>query len=65
MFFIPVIPYESGHLLICSVCSQGTELDKTKQAKAKELVELARSLREQQISQDEFETHASTIRLLE
>ena len=26
LFFIPVIPYSTNHLLLCEVCSQGVEL---------------------------------------
>lgn len=37
LFFIPVIPYESKHYLLCEVCSRGMELDHEQISKAKEL----------------------------
>lgn len=37
LFFIPVIPYESKHLLLCEVCSQGIELQRGEVEKALQL----------------------------
>jgi hypothetical protein len=39
LFFIPVIPYESKHYLLCEICSRGIELQGEQVAKAKELNE--------------------------
>lgn len=38
LFFIPVIPYESKHLLYCGLCSHGVEIKRNKINEAKELL---------------------------
>jgi hypothetical protein len=37
LFFVPVIPYESKHYLLCEICSRGMELNGEQITKAKEL----------------------------
>lgn len=37
LFFLPVLPYESKHYLLCEICSRGIELDAQQVSKAKEL----------------------------
>jgi hypothetical protein len=39
LFFIPLIPYESNHYLLCEICSRGMELSGEQVTKAKELSE--------------------------
>ena len=65
LFFIPVIPYESGHLMICPVCGHGMELDKAQQQAAGEMTALNKQFGEGQISEGEYETRAAMIRLWE
>lgn len=35
LFFIPLIPYSPEHLLLCSICSKGSRLDKDQFAQYK------------------------------
>jgi hypothetical protein len=64
LFFIPVIPYSSKHLLLCEVCSQGLELKGEKIQSAKQLNELTQGLLSQTISKDEYWGKANKIELL-
>lgn len=65
IFFIPVIPYESGHLLLCPVCGHGMELGKERRAAAEEMTSLNRELANGKISEGEHETRAAMIRLFD
>ena len=44
LFFIPVIPYESKHYLLCNICSNGYELEDEQVEKAKQLNQMTLSL---------------------
>jgi hypothetical protein len=64
LFFIPVIPYSSKHLLLCEVCSQGVELKGEKIKRAKQMNELTQGLLGETITKDEYWAKAKEIELL-
>lgn len=64
LFFIPVIPYESKHLLLCEICSQGLELKGDQINKAKKLNNSAGLFIEKRISESEYLDSADQIKLL-
>ena len=37
LYFIPLIPYETKHLLVCPVCTSGTRLEKSQVDRVKEM----------------------------
>jgi len=56
LYFIPLIPYETKHLLVCPVCTSGTRLEKTQVDRVKEMSAVtaqytARALSDQHYSQ--------------
>jgi hypothetical protein len=63
LFFIPVIPYESKHVLICEVCGDGIELSIDQIVKAKEMNELANALIEDRITKSEYNRSVNDIQL--
>lgn len=65
LFFIPVIPYESKHVLLCEVCSQGIELHGDQIEQAKQLNELTLMLLNEQMTQEEYVRRAGDLKLLE
>ena len=54
LFFIPVIPYERQHMLICPVCNRGVNLSGTELQWAKSLNQLAILYTTNAISGDEY-----------
>ena len=64
LFFIPIFPYESAHLLLCEVCQQGIELIGDKIKKAKELNELSCTFLDDQITESEYISSKQQINLL-
>jgi hypothetical protein len=64
LFFIPVIPYSSRHLLLCQVCSQQIKMTGDKLEKAKRLSELTRELFDKKISASEYQFEANNMQLL-
>jgi hypothetical protein len=63
LFFIPVVPYSSKHLLLCEVCSQGVELKGDKIQSAKQLNELTQGFFSERITKDEYWGKANQIEL--
>jgi hypothetical protein len=63
LFFIPVIPYSSRHLLLCEVCSQGLELKGAKIQRARQLNELTQGMLSETITKDEYWCKANEIEL--
>jgi hypothetical protein len=64
LFFIPVFPYSSKHLLLCDVCSQGVELKGEQIQTAKQMNELTNGLFTETISKDEYWSRVDKIELL-
>ena len=64
LFFIPLIPYSSKHLLLCQVCSQGIKLTGDKIGQAKRLNELTQKLFNKEISASEYQFEAKNVKLL-
>lgn len=58
LFFIPVIPYSSEHLMICPICNHGVKLDRVKFEEYKAIAEGKMDLINKKITQDE---HAERI----
>ena len=63
LFFIPVIPYSSKHLLLCEVCSQGIELKGDQIQRAKQMNELTQGLFNESFSKDEYWKQADRIEI--
>lgn len=61
LFFIPIIPYSSKHLLLCPVCSRGQELSGADLAHAKQLNEIAVQYTNQAISGDEYKRRLAVV----
>jgi hypothetical protein len=64
LFFIPVIPYESDHYLLCDICQQGIVLGEHERERAKVLAGHTGMYLRQQLSQPEYEARLSEARLL-
>jgi hypothetical protein len=54
LFFIPVIPYERRHMLICPVCNRGVNLSGAELQWAKSLNQLALQYTNNDINGDEY-----------
>jgi hypothetical protein len=54
LFFIPVIPYERRHMLICPVCNRGMNLSGAELQRAKSLNQLALQFTNNEINGDEY-----------
>jgi hypothetical protein len=54
LFFMPVIPYERQHMLICPVCNRGVHLAGAELQRARSLNQLAVQYTSQAISGDEY-----------
>jgi hypothetical protein len=65
LFFIPVLPYQSKHLLLCKVCSSGIELRGEQIERALRLNQLTRSFLDKKISERDYARQTSHIKLLE
>ncbi|TYQ15371.1 UNVERIFIED_CONTAM: zinc ribbon family protein [Acetivibrio alkalicellulosi] len=61
LFFIPVIPYRTEHLMLCPVCSRGVVLDEAKFDEFRQIAECNVDLLNGKITQEE---HGEKIRLL-
>ncbi len=61
LFFIPVIPYSTEHLLICPVCSSGVVITRAKFEEFKGIADCNMDLMNKKITEDE---HKSRIGLL-
>lgn len=64
LFFIPVIPYQSDHYLLCDICKQGVQLNGEEQERAKILAGQTELYLRQQMSPEEYQARLSEARLL-
>jgi hypothetical protein len=64
LFFIPLIPYESEHYLLCDMCKQGITLENGEREHAKILAGYSKQYLEQQMSKAEYESRVNEARLL-
>lgn len=53
LFFIPLIPYSTEHLLICPVCNYGYRVEKTKYAELREIARCNVELMDEKITEEE------------
>lgn len=65
LFFIPVIPYESNHFLLCDVCQKGIVLQEGEQERARVLAEYTKLYVNQQMSEHDYQARLSEARLLQ
>ena len=65
LFFIPVIPYESKHVLLCKVCSSGVELKREQVEQGQRLNELTYSFLSKQLRGTEYRHEADKLSLLQ
>lgn len=59
LFFIPVIPYKSQHLLICPVCERGMKLTGEQGARAATMAETTATWTDGRITESEYLDEAS------
>lgn len=59
LYFIPVFPISSRHLLICPTCSRGVKLNRQQAAAAKRMVEATRSWREGSLGESQYRGQVS------
>lgn len=59
LFFIPIIPYSSEHLLLCPICNYGVKVDKEKFNDLKAIAECNYELMHNKITDEE---HAGRIK---
>lgn len=64
LFFIPVIPYDSFHYLMCNVCQRVIGLNESEQERAKALTGYTAQFLKHQISPEEYQTRISQAKLL-
>ena len=64
LFFVPVIPYENKHYLICEICSRGVILPGANVDKAKELAGHTARFINKEMTQEEYNTHIDQSRIL-
>ncbi|MBV9100013.1 MAG: hypothetical protein JO198_03090 [Candidatus Dormibacteraeota bacterium] len=55
LFFIPIVPYQSSHLLLCSVCGRGAGVGGTGLAQARRMNQLALQYTSGAISEHEYQ----------
>ncbi|MCK4744799.1 zinc-ribbon domain-containing protein [Candidatus Parcubacteria bacterium] len=55
LFFIPIIPYNVRHLLICPICEHGVELNNTKAYEFKNIAEANTDLINNKITMGEYQ----------
>ena len=65
LFFIPVIPYESDHYLLCDVCQQGVVLRNGAEERAKVLAGYTDLYLKQQMPLEEYQARLGEARLLQ
>jgi hypothetical protein len=64
LFFVPVIPYDNKHVLLCQVCSRGVVLPNANVTKAKELAGHTTRYINKEISQEEYNTYIDQSNIL-
>lgn len=64
LFFVPVIPYENKHVLLCEVCSNGVVLGSDNVEKAKILTEQTGRFLKNEITQEQYSTYIDESNLL-
>lgn len=64
LFFIPVIPYENQHYLICDICQQGIVLDEAERERAKILAAHTNLYVKNQMSEAEYQLRLNEAQLL-
>lgn len=65
LFFIPVIPYESDHYLLCDICQQGIVLGEQERERAKVLATYTNLYVKHQMSEAEYQARLNEARLLQ
>ena len=65
LFFVPVIPYESHHFLLCDVCSRGFELHGPQVDKAKRMNEATTAYLNKQTTEEQYKLTLNEVRVLE
>jgi zinc-ribbon family len=55
LFFIPLIPYQTSHLLLCPVCTRGMRLERGQVEQAKQLVASSAAFSSGSMSHDDYE----------
>lgn len=58
LFFIPIIPYNTKHLLLCPVCGQGRHLTRAQVARTTEMIGVTSAYQQQTISAEHYVEHA-------
>ncbi len=61
LFFIPVFPYSTEHLLLCPICNYGYEVEKAKYNELKEIARCNTELLDKRITEEE---HAERLKQL-
>lgn len=64
LFFIPVIPYDNDHYLLCDICQQGIVLKEEERERAKILAGYTGLYINRQMSEPEYTARVSEARLL-
>ena len=54
LFFLPVIPYKTEHLLTCEICSRGMSLKGNQVQKAQKLNQTTQDFRNGKIREDQY-----------
>jgi uncharacterized protein UPF0547/zinc ribbon protein len=54
LFFVPVVPYETRHFLICPVCTSGKQLNSTEARRANQMVGLTRLWTSDQMDDESY-----------
>lgn len=65
LFFIPVIPYESDHYLLCDICQKGITLNDAEQERAKILAGHTELYLRNQMPLDQYQARLQEARLLQ
>jgi hypothetical protein len=61
LFFVPVFPYESKYILLCSTCSRGRELYDKDIEKAKNYNRLTTSYLKKEITDEQYRASSKNI----
>ncbi len=64
LFFIPVIPYENDHYLLCDICKQGVTLQEPERERAKILAQHTSLYVKNQMSEAEYQMRLNEAQLL-
>jgi hypothetical protein len=60
LFFIPIFPYKTKHLLLCSICGVGKEFESTQIEDVKKMNEITKRFLNNEMEEQEYKKNSQT-----